>query len=71
MSRLGESNYEACNGSPARCKISTDSLRLTVSGILCDRISRTGRPLDVEVDSTRVLLEWIKRAEDEMLDLSS
>lgn len=68
MSRQGESNYKACNGSPARCEISTDGLRLTVSGILCDRISRTGRPLDVEVDSTRVLLKWIKLAEDEMLD---
>lgn len=68
MSRQGESNYKACNGSPARCKISTDGLRLTVSGILCDRISRIGRPLDVEVDSTRVLLEWIKLAEDEILD---
>ncbi|MCJ1243107.1 hypothetical protein MMC30_000304 [Trapelia coarctata] len=68
MTRQGESNYRACNGRPADYSISPDGLRLTVSGILCDRISSTGRPWNEGFEPLPVLLEWILLAQGEEFD---
>jgi len=71
MNIKGELKYHACNGRPADCRFSTDGLRLTVSGILYDRISKTGQPWTKGFEPIPVLLNWITLAQGESFSTNS